>query len=280
MHEIPDPHCPYCKGKGYRYLPSTSRKNFLNLEICQCVEKYCSCDKTPPYLIFNEKTEKIETCVCKSTREKTRNIQKLFQKSGIPIRYLYKKLDHFETDFTDNHEITVSLMAALDMAHQYTDEFDLQGKEKGLGLYIYGPAGTGKTMLACLILNEIILEYQANVLFINITRDFFDPIRSTYNIENKKYGKGEEIFNKIANADLLVIDDFGVQSDSEWEKRTLYDLINIRYEKVLPTILTSNEEPKKWKELFNGRIYSRLEETTDTIFIESLDYRGRISKSH
>lgn len=220
----------------------------------------------------------MESCVCKNTREKTHRIQRLFQNSGIPIRYLYKRLKEFETDFSKDSGITASLMAAYDEANHYVEIFKDSMQNNGSGLYIYGPAGTGKTMLASLIVNEIILEYQTRALFINITRDFFSPIRSTYNSENEQYGKGEKIFNKIASAELLVIDDFGVQSDSEWEKRTLYDLINIRYERVLPTIITSNEEPRKWKELFAGRIYSRLEEVSEMIFIESIDYRSRLKK--
>ncbi len=278
MHPVPDIHCPYCHGKGYIYRPPSGKKNVLNLEICQCVEKYCECEKQYPYLIHEYTTGTTRVCVCKNTRETVKKIQKIFQNSHIPEKYIYSRLDSFQTDFSDDPGIRTSLLAAFDMAINYLENYRQISLENRSGLYIYGPTGTGKTMLASLILNELIYEYQVKSTYINITRDFFNPIRATFNTENAMYGKGEEIYNKIAQSDVLVIDDFGVQADSEWEKRTLYDLINARYESMKPTIITSNEEPKKWKDLFNGRIFSRLEEMTNPIFIESMDFRTRFNK--
>lgn len=71
----------------------------------------------------------------------------------------------------------------------------------------------------------------------------------------------------------LLLDDFGVQADSEWEKRTLYDLIDARWENRLLTIITSNKNPNEFKELFDGRIYSRLAGMTTVVVLTGKDYR-------
>jgi len=65
-----------------------------------------------------------------------------------------------------------------------------------------------------------------------------------------------------------------VQADSEWEKRTLYDLIDARYENQSPTIITSNIPPENWKELFDGRVFSRLQEMTHFYGMIADDYRN------
>ncbi|MES0489826.1 MAG: ATP-binding protein [Leptospirales bacterium] len=263
--------CPICKGAEIIYQPSGRSKNISYLEVCKCVEEKCICDKKPPYLYKLVESNTLRQCSCKKSRTKIENIHRLFKISNIPNKYLYRRL----TEFTiENPESDTELYIALDFAMEFVNLFK-KSQQHPNGLYFFGTTGTGKTMLSCLILNEIIFRYQEQVRYIKITRDFFNRIRASFNVESATYGRGDDIFHTLAEQEVLVIDDLGVQADSEWEKRTLYDLIDARYESQKPTIITSNVQPDDWSGLFDGRVFSRLKEMVRFLPMITDDYRNR-----
>lgn len=263
--------CPVCGGKGVIYQISSQSKTVSYLEVCKCVEEKCVCDKKPPYLYKLDNSNTLKQCPCKTARVKIDNIHRLFQKSNIPNKYRYRRISEFKIE---NPKSDTELYIALDFATEFINNFK-KSQPHPNGLYFFGTTGTGKTMLSCLILNEIIFSYQADVRYIKITRDFFNRIRASFNVESDTYGRGDDIFHSLADQEVLVIDDFGVQADSEWEKRTLYDLIDARYESQKPTIITSNIQPEDWSALFDGRVFSRLKEMVRFLPMIADDYRNR-----
>ena len=60
--------------------------------------------------------------------------------------------------------------------------------------------------------------------------------------------------------DLLILDEVGVQFGSEAEKIILYDIINGRYERVLPTILISNLPEAELGAYLGDRVLDRMSE--------------------
>lgn len=263
--------CPICQDQKILFAPAKSKNSFGYLEVCRCVEEQCFCDKKPPYIYFNEEKQQTIECSCAPTRRKLTYIHRLFLNSGIPKKYLYRRLDEFVihgTTQSDKNEMV------LMKAHAQNCIKDAYTSKRGI-CYL-GATGSGKTFLASLILNEIIYQHAMPVKFLKITRDFFNQIRATYSAESNNYGKGEDIFKKIASIPVLLLDDFGVQADSAWEQRMLYDLIDARYENEQMTFITTNLELKEIKPLFDGRIYSRLKEMTDfQIFLAAPDYREK-----
>lgn len=129
-------------------------------------------------------------------------------------------------------------------------------KDKGMGLYIYsGTKGSGKTMLACCLLNEIANRYIGSAKFVNVL-DFIEMTKKSFD------GADEEV-NAIYQAGILVLDDIGVQMAREWVDTVLYRLVNSRYVNKLPTIYTSNLSVESLK--IDDRVVDRIESTTYTI---------------
>ena len=129
-------------------------------------------------------------------------------------------------------------------------------REKGMGLYICsGTKGSGKTMLACCILNEIAKRYAGSVKFVNIL-DFLEMTKQGFN------GYDGEI-KAIYQSGLLVLDDIGVQMAKEWIDTVLYRLVNGRYINRQPTIYTSNIPIERLK--IDDRITDRIESTTFSV---------------
>ena len=117
-------------------------------------------------------------------------------------------------------------------------------------LILRGGYGCGKTHLAAAIANYR-MDQGYPVLFVN-TPDLLDHLRAAYSPASPV--SFDERFNQVRNAPLLILDDLGTQSNSEWAQEKLYQIFNHRYNLKLPTVITTNQE----LEAIEGRIRSRL----------------------
>lgn len=114
------------------------------------------------------------------------------------------------------------------------------------GAYLYGKAGRGKTYAACGAIRAFVephvieiegywMHHGPRAKFVNVP-DWFWQMKDTYSGN----GREQEVFDRYADADLLVLDDLGKGSRSEWAVERLYMLLDHRCNEELPTIITSN----------------------------------------
>lgn len=153
----------------------------------------------------------------------------------------------FDSFLPEGHGLTETkqrnLRMAFERAHRYA--------ESPRGWLIFkGGYGCGKTHLAAAIANQR-LNMGHPVLFIN-TPDLLDHLRAAYR-PGAETGYDER-FEQVRNAPMLVLDDLGAQSNTDWAQEKLYQIFNHRYNARLPTIVTTNEE----LEAIDIRIRSRL----------------------
>jgi DNA replication protein DnaC len=117
-------------------------------------------------------------------------------------------------------------------------------------LVLKGGYGCGKTHLAAAIANyRLALGHPA--LFVS-TPDLLDHLRASFS--PNAVTSYDQRFEQVRNAPLLILDDLGTQSNSEWAQEKLYQIFNYRYNAHLPTIITTNEE----LESIEIRIRSRM----------------------
>ena len=136
-----------------------------------------------------------------------------------------------------------SIQKALKAAHTFAE------KPKGW-LILMGGYGSGKTHLAAAIAN-----YRAGLgeppLFIMVP-DLLDHLRATFSPNsNIAFDKR---FDDIRTTPLLVLDDLGTQSMTPWVREKLYQLFNYRYNRELPTVITTADSMDE----MDARIRSRL----------------------
>lgn len=150
----------------------------------------------------------------------------------------------------------------------YVNNFILkfeQFRDKGMGLYIFSATkGSGKTMLACCLLNEISERYAVSVKFINAL-DLLELIKESYK------GREPEDLKALYMATVLVVDDIGVQMSKEWTDTVFYRLVNTRYTKRLVTVYTSNTATDALK--MDDRITDRIESTTYLVELPEVPVR-------
>lgn len=151
-------------------------------------------------------------------------IEQLVNSSGIPTDY--RNVDLASVTFSDPGNAETLRQVRL-----YVERFE-EVKGKGVGLFLYGETGTGKTHLACALLRALMPEVPGKYVMT------WELIRA---IKNAKFG--EDPLKPYMNAPLLVIDEIGVQYGSKFEETSLYPLIDSRVTERRPTIFISNVQP-------------------------------------
>jgi DNA replication protein DnaC len=142
--------------------------------------------------------------------------------------------------------------AALKAITSYVAKFETIGK-KGAGLILCGKLGTGKTHLA-LAAGAELAKRGNDVSYINLL-DLIRWVRSSWN--NESFSEAQ-ILNRLSKYDLLIIDEIGVQNGTENERTILFDIINSRYENMVPTIIISNLPIDEIKNLISERSVDRI----------------------
>jgi DNA replication protein DnaC len=231
--EHPDRPCPICRGMGViKYAVATDDPRF---------GKLFRCPNNP-----------LEVDEQRQTR--------LRRLSNLET-YKNKTLANFRFDIPMYTPFAMeSLKVAFAKAAKYAE--DPEG-----WLIFEGAYGTGKTHLAAAIGNER-LKRGDNVLFMT-TPDLLDHLRGTY-APNSDMAY-DELFNRVKNIDLLILDDIGTENPSDWAREKLFQILNHRYSNQLPTVITTNENIDN----FDPRIRSRMMENSRVI-INAPDFRNEI----
>lgn len=141
-------------------------------------------------------------------------------------------------------------------------------------LLLSGTYGAGKTHLAAAIANYRLSTYGEAVMLVTAP-DLLDHLRATYGPTSEV--AYDDLFDRIRNAPLLVLDDLGAESPTPWAREKLYQLLNHRYSRRLPMVITTNVD----LDVIDGRIRSRLTEQslTNSIPLDLPDHRGASAKT-
>lgn len=185
--------------------------------------------------------------------------------SGIPARFHDRTLESFKAEDPGQK-------AALSFATAYANGFD-ECLQTGRGAIFIGKPGTGKTHLACGIGLQVMEQNRARVLFKTVQRAI-RGIKDTWT-------KGSEITEseaiaELVDPELLILDEVGVQFGSDFEKNTLFDVLNERYEHRRPTIFLSNLTKQEITGFLGERVMDRLREDGGRVIPFTWEsYRGR-----
>jgi DNA replication protein DnaC len=146
-------------------------------------------------------------------------------------------------------------------------------KEPKDWLVFQGLNGCGKTHLAAAIGNYQ-LQKGKPVVF-KVVPDLLDHLRSTFSPDSQV--TYDELFERVKNAPLLILDDFGEQVSTPWAQEKLYQVINYRYNARLPTVITTCLT----LEDMETRIGSRLADPrlVSVVNIMAPDYRSDLPRS-
>ena len=257
--------CLICGNTGIFLKKNPEENGDAEFRICPCIEEICVCGGVKPYYAGLRDGMDV-WCECRKYRVRRDTLKRNFLNSQIPKKYRFKFMDSFKVTTEEAAQI-IGVLSPLKEAAMP----DSQKK----GYYLWGEPGGGKTLLACIILQELMRRDVLQGKFVNITSNFFQKIRDSYQRNTDSEDTAHDILDEYGKVSLLVLDDFGVQRNTEWEMEMLYNLLNTRYTEEKLTIITSNYPLEDSKEIVKGRIFSRITEMCGVIEMNLLDYRKK-----
>ena len=140
----------------------------------------------------------------------------------------------------------------ISSAKRYVETWQ-QRKENNDGLLLWGDVGCGKTFYAACIANALI-EQGTSVLMTNFSK-ILNQLSGMFS-EDKN-----EFIASMMQYSLLIIDDFGIERNTEYAVEQVYNIIDERYKTKKPLIITTNlslSTLKNPEDTAHKRIYDRV----------------------
>lgn len=176
------------------------------------------------------------------------NVNSLLIGSGIAERFKHCTFANY--DIGDD----LAKARVLDICRSYSQSFP-ERYQKGQSLILSGNVGTGKTHLASAMIQSIVREHMACAV-ITTAAEIARVVRASF---AKGAGYTElDVLEELASVDLLVIDEVGVQSSSDFAPGLMHEVIDRRYQKVVPTIVVTNQLPEALPRFLGDRAVDRL----------------------
>jgi len=149
-----------------------------------------------------------------------------WKRRGITKRYFEAKWDNWIADTPEKEKVLRNAKNAWKT-----------------NLFFTGNNGTGKTHLAmCLAKDGATYRRLPDIL---------REVRLDFESE-------EKIIEYYGECDLLIIDEIGRQKFSDFESNLFFEIIDRRWNNVLPTTIITNLSTKEFSELYNAAILDRL----------------------
>jgi DNA replication protein DnaC len=202
----------------------------------------CHCGGTG-VLGYNPKTNEVDFCICAKEKAAIGKHEYLIKHSRIPL------------------ELRGAKLADLDVSHPAVDRMKTMaikfisgtlGKEL---LLLQGPPGSGKTHVALSIANAF-LGQGKEVIFV-VFEELLGEMKKGFEKKDK-----EDALDEITATPLLVLDDIGSENQTPWVREVLYHIVNYRYNRMLRTVITINDElsvlPPRIESRITDKVWSAL----------------------
>lgn len=161
----------------------------------------------------------------------------------------------WDVDFASYAAANAKAKLNLDVVRSYADNFEtVLATKPATGMLLHGHTGTGKTHLACALISALIAKgYTA--------RYASAPALLLQLREASRGGIGQSLsalMVELSGAQLLVIDEYGAHTRNDYDYQLLFQLVDARYQRNLPTVTITNEDVKEVEAQLDQRILERL----------------------
>ncbi|MBU2769318.1 ATP-binding protein [Acidithiobacillus ferrivorans] len=175
--------------------------------------------------------------------------RRLMETAAIPPRYQ-------NCDFASFIVETPAQQTVLETCRDYAEHF-AHHATAGTCLVFSGNPGTGKNHLATAIARTV-LGMGRSVLQVT-AHGIVTRIRQTWGKNGGSGGQREtDVLRGFAAADLLIIDEVGKQFGAKDEEIHFFEVINMRYLEMKPTIVLSNESAQGIESYLGVAAFDRL----------------------
>ena len=215
-------------------------------------EDYLTVKPNCPYC---KDTGYVAQTLCSCVKQKAAQLQKKELSSLLPVdkeTFETFRLEYYSERPDSNLGCSPRDMARLNM--QKCIDFAEHFGTNSDNLILCGSSGLGKTFLSSCIARRVTERG------FSVTYDTAISVFEQYN--TAKFGgdimRAKQALNRYRNADLLIVDDLGTEMPGAFHTSCLYDLLNGRMMRGLPTILSTNLLPNQLESRYSGAIASRI----------------------
>lgn len=188
-------------------------------------DKWPQCPKCDAEIQAETKAEAPMSAEMKREMETLR-----LQATGMPPSCFQHGFGNYEHKLPEKHRV-------WSLLHNYAMglQANVQG---GRGIVMFGSKGAGKTHLACAILRHLVLKLGGTGRYIT-QAVLMSRLKATMDRESSE--RELDVFAAMVQPDLLVVDEIGRGSHTDWERAQLFRVIDERYQAgTKPTVLITN----------------------------------------
>lgn len=289
--------CPQCleeSGKQAERLAEKHEVEKISLsKTVSLVEKTIQCEiheavtfQVPSFMANSDLL--CPTCIQEKRNEELRpQIQEMIgqelKKTGIPVNYVGMQFSTLDFSRSNKQQPIVQRLI------KYVQDLKAAGASDGAkNILLHGNMGTGKTLYAAILLQEVLKRSLANgvvdpndirlkgglsVLFVSEPA-LLHEITATWKADG---GSQKALLKRLAKKSILCIDDVGTITSTNTHLLDFYAaLIDERYKRRLPTIITSNLRHDDLKLAIGARAADRFFEKNRVIVMgfDWNSYRG------
>ena len=233
--------------RGYQYYDTDTGKLVIKVGI-----PYCRCGELAQERASAQMTEDLK------------RIQKSNLPQSVPGSYPRSFLDATFENFHTVAGTDEAVSAALDFTVGTTPPI----------LLLVGGTGTGKTHLLEAIGRQYL--YQGHTVRYELVAHLLNKLRESIRISAE-----ESVLQPSYDADILLLDDIGLEKPSVWVVEQLTALIDHRYRNGYLLVVATNETHEVLTDNLGQRLASRLFDTTSgktmQVYLTAEDYRARSS---
>lgn len=195
---------------------------FAEPRACACPEAAAEAERETLAAAGRQRVEEEEAE--RAARE--RRSARLLSLSGIKPRFLTCTFSTFAADGGASAR-------ALLTSRRYAETFERR-RDEGKGLYFSGGTGSGKTHLAVAVSLELLSRGIPAICTTAI--DLLSDVKRAYERGRRSE---HEIITGYRETELLVLDDLGKEPPTDWALSVMFGLVNDRYERLKPTVVTT-----------------------------------------
>lgn len=144
----------------------------------------------------------------------------------------------------------------LEQLRTYARNWDTV-RQENIGLLLWGPPGSGKTFAAACTANYLMESHWPGDCDVRMAT--FGTILT--NLLAASPQEKARYVSCLINCDLLILDDLGMERQTEYAREQIFNVVDGRYLANLPLIVTTNltlQELKNPSSLPEKRIYDRI----------------------
>ena len=160
------------------------------------------------------------------------------------------------------------MLPQIKSARKYVDTWP-ERKANNDGLLLWGGVGSGKTFYAACIANALI-EQGVTVMMTNFAK-ILNKLSGMYSDDKNAF------VASLMSYSLLIIDDLGIERNTEFALEQVFNIIDERYKTRLPLIVTTNlsmNTLKNPEDIAHQRIYDRVLAMCIPVSFQGINHRS------